>query len=169
PGTTDWPGCAGSRAGRPAAVPPAAPTSCARGRAGHRPAVELGPRPSEQPDVQHHCFQIVQRAWPRDNRNQAAAPEPRRSADGRAGGERLDVGGAQGVPADPPLTAGDLFDDDPGDRAHVLALDLDHRLGEVADDPLLLLGVEHTLDELDVDQWHCEPPSPSYRPAAGAL
>jgi hypothetical protein len=30
----------------------------------------------------------------------------------------------------------------------------DHRLGEVADDPLLLLGVEDALDELDVDQWH---------------
>src|SRR5688572_33343913 len=66
----------------------------------------------------------------------------------------LDIGGVQRVAGDRPVAGGDLFDDAPGDRAHVLALDLHHRVGEPADDLLLLLGGEDVFDDLHADQWH---------------
>src|SRR5665648_1221887 len=47
-----------------------------------------------------------------------------------------------------------FLDDTPGDRAHVLALDRDHGVGELPDDLLLLLRGEDALDELDVDERH---------------
>ena len=60
----------------------------------------------------------------------------------------------EGLAADGPLAAGDLFDGDPGDGAHVLALDVDHGLGEAGQHLLLLVVVEHTLDELHVEVRH---------------
>ena len=47
-----------------------------------------------------------------------------------------------------------LFDRDPRDRPHRLALDVDHRLGEPGDDLLLLVVAEHTFDELHLDERH---------------
>src|SRR5688572_17349605 len=66
----------------------------------------------------------------------------------------LDIGGVQRVAGDRPVAGGDLLDDAPGDRAHVLALDLHQRVGEPANDLLLLLGRKDILDDLHVDQWH---------------
>jgi hypothetical protein len=60
----------------------------------------------------------------------------------------------QRLARDPPVAAADFLDHDPGDRAHVLALNGDHRVGELFDDPALLLGDGHVLDELDVDERH---------------
>src|ERR687898_2337882 len=71
-----------------------------------------------------------------------------------SGRERLDVVGAQRLAADAPVAACDLLDDDPGHRAHILAFDRDHRVGEALDDLALLVGREDVLDELDVDEWH---------------
>ena len=48
----------------------------------------------------------------------------------------------------------DLFDGHPGDGAHGLALDVDHGLGEAGEHLLLLVVVEHALDQLDVDVRH---------------
>jgi hypothetical protein len=45
-----------------------------------------------------------------------------------------------------------LVDDDPGDRAHVLAFDRDHPVSEALDDLALLVGREDVLDERDVDE-----------------
>src|SRR4029077_1756340 len=66
----------------------------------------------------------------------------------------LDVTRGQGLPTDAPTPALDLFDDHPGDLAHLLALDGNHRVGELANH-LLLLGVrEDAFDELDLNKWH---------------
>src|SRR6476661_963151 len=73
---------------------------------------------------------------------------------GRAGRERVDGLGGHGLAPDAPVPALDLFDDDPGHRAHVLTLDLDHRVGELLDDLLLLVVIEDAFDELDVDERH---------------
>jgi len=56
--------------------------------------------------------------------------------------------------ADAPVTALDLFDDDPGHAAHVLAFDLHHRVGQLLDHLLLLVVAEDAFDDLDVDEWH---------------
>ncbi len=58
------------------------------------------------------------------------------------------------LPPTAPLAAGDLFDGHPGDGAHGLALDVDHRLGETGQHLLLLVVVEHTLDQLHVHERH---------------
>ena len=58
---------------------------------------------------------------------------------GDAGLERLHVLGRERVAGDPQVAAGDLLQRDPGDRSHVLALDLDHGVGEALDDLALLL------------------------------
>src|ERR1700730_15837630 len=63
----------------------------------------------------------------------------------------LDVGGGQGIAADPPVAAFHLLDDAPGDIAHVLTLDRDHRLGELADDLALLFPTEHVLDHANLN------------------
>src|SRR5438094_798437 len=52
----------------------------------------------------------------------------------------LDISSGQGLASDAPTPALDLFDDHPGDRTHRLALDGNHRVGELANH-LLLLGV----------------------------
>src|SRR3954451_15819165 len=69
-------------------------------------------------------------------------------------GERVDVGGRQAVAADRPVPALDLLDDAPGDLAQRLALDLHHGVGQALGDLALLVGREHALDELHVDEWH---------------
>ena len=56
--------------------------------------------------------------------------------------------------ADAPIAALDLFNDNPGHPAHVLAFDRDHRIGQRLDHlPLLRLG-EDALDQLYLNQWH---------------
>src|SRR5918994_7952271 len=86
--------------------------------------------------------------WDRRGRDRS------RGLGGHAGREGLDVLGAQRLAADAPVAACDLLDDDPGHRAHVLALDRHHRVGEALDDLVLLVGREDVLDELDVDERH---------------
>src|ERR687897_1932312 len=86
--------------------------------------------------------------WDRRGRDRS------RGLGGHAGREGLDVLGAQRLSAHAPVAACDLLDDDPGHRAHVLALDRDHRVGEALDDLALLVGREDVLDELDIDDWH---------------
>src|ERR1700722_16991508 len=76
---------------------------------------------------------------------------------GGCGGEGPDVLGGQWLARDSPVTAADFLDHDPGDLAHALAFDGDHRVGEFLDHPALLLGGEHVLDELDVDERHFSP------------
>ena len=87
-----------------------------------------------------------------------AGPGPRRvrPLPGQAGAAARapDVLRGQRLARDPPVAAADFLDHDPGDRAHVLALNGDHRVGELFDDPALLLGDGHVLDELDVDERH---------------
>jgi hypothetical protein len=75
-------------------------------------------------------------------------------ADRLAGGECLDICGVHRLSADPPVPAGDLFDDHPRDGTHVLALDLDHRVGHLPHDVLLLRCGEHAFDDFDIDEWH---------------
>ena len=90
----------------------------------------------------------------------------------QAGLQVLDVLGGERLAADAPLAALHLFDRDPGDGAHRLALDVDHRLGELGDDLLLLVRREHTLDELDLHERHgcllCRVAGDSGRPPACA-
>ena len=64
-------------------------------------------------------------------------PGPRNgpsAASDRAGGQRAHVLGREAVARDTPVAALDLLDHAPGDLAHVLALDRDHRVGETLDD-----------------------------------
>src|ERR1700691_4124045 len=68
-------------------------------------------------------------------------------ADGLAGGQGLDVRGAQRVAGDAPVAAFHFLDDHPGDLAHVLAFDLHHGVGQPAHHVLLLLGGEDPLDD----------------------
>src|SRR3954471_18336188 len=66
--------------------------------------------------------------------------------------------GRQGLAAEAPVTALDLVDHDPGHAAHVLTLDLNHRVGELLDHLRLLVVVEDTFDETDVDEGHTRTP-----------
>src|SRR5215210_317024 len=72
-----------------------------------------------------------------------------------AGGDlsnRLDRGA---LPADTPVSALDvLLYEDPGQGTHVLALNGDHRVGDLLDHLLFLVGGEDPFDELYLDQWH---------------
>jgi len=70
-------------------------------------------------------------------------------------GHREYVGSGQHAAADRPVATLDFLDDDPRDRAHRLAFDRHHRVGDPFHDLLLLDGREHAVDELDVDEWHC--------------
>src|SRR6476661_3817044 len=92
-----------------------------------------------------------------------------RSADRHAACHGLDVLGGEGLAADAPVAAGDLLDDAPGHGAHVLALDADHGVGQLAHDVLLLLGGEDALDELDVDERHGRSPSVVEGPESEAI
>src|SRR5262245_60341715 len=68
------------------------------------------------------------------------------------------VGRGEAVAGDAPVTAVDLLDEDPGDRPEVLALDFDHRVRDLPDHLLLLLGSEDSLDQLDRDHRHLSSP-----------
>src|SRR5918911_496872 len=78
----------------------------------------------------------------------ASALDPRRFSRGSTGGQCPDRLGGHRPATNPPVSAGHLLDDDPGDGAHVLPLHRDHRVGYPLDDLLLLLRGEHTLDHL---------------------
>jgi hypothetical protein len=47
---------------------------------------------------------------------------------------------------------------DPSHAAHILAFDRRYRVGQFLDHLMLLLGIEHVLDEMNFYQWHCRPP-----------
>src|SRR5271169_1234763 len=68
--------------------------------------------------------------------------------------QSVDVGGGQGVATDPPVAAFHLLDDAPRDVAHVLALDRDHRVGQLADDLALLFLTEYVLDDANLNERH---------------
>src|ERR1044072_627036 len=81
------------------------------------------------------------------------------TASGRGAGlEGDDVLGRERLAPQRPVPALDLLDDHPRDAAHVLTLDLDHRVGELLDHLLLLVLIEDALDELDVDERHVTSP-----------
>ncbi len=66
----------------------------------------------------------------------------------------LDVARGQGLPSDSPTAALHLFDNHPGYRSHFLALDGNHRVGELANHLLLLILGENAFDDLDLNEWH---------------
>src|SRR6266478_8690278 len=68
--------------------------------------------------------------------------------------QRVHIGGGQGVAANSPVPAFHLLDHAPGDAAHVLAFDRDHRVGQLADDLALLLLAEHVLDDANLNERH---------------
>jgi hypothetical protein len=64
----------------------------------------------------------------------------------QARGQGLHGRGHPGLAADAPFAAAHLLDRHPGDTVQGLALHLDHRVGQLVNDLLLLLGGEHLLD-----------------------
>src|ERR1700733_9407845 len=73
----------------------------------------------------------------------------------------MHVSGGQRIAADSPVTAFHLLDHAPGDAAHALALDRNHRVGQLADHLAFLLLAEHVLDDANLNEWHCISPSVS--------
>src|SRR6516165_3678252 len=53
-----------------------------------------------------------------------------------------------------PVSAFELVDADPGHRPHALAFDLDHRLGNLRNEVLLLSRGEDVLNHIYRDEWH---------------
>src|SRR5215207_3637568 len=102
------------------------------------------------------CVVPIRRDSTRPGRARKSGPGPTRvsSVGADTGRERLDVLRGERVARDAPVAAADLIDDAPRHRTHVLALDLHHRVGETADDLLLLLGGEDVLDDLDLNERH---------------
>src|SRR5207249_4693571 len=82
-------------------------------------------------------------------RNSLVAPSGSLSA--RQG---VHVGCGERVAADAPVAAFHFLDHAPGDAAHVLAFDRDHRVGQLADDLALLLLAEHVLDDANLNERH---------------
>src|SRR5580704_7584145 len=78
---------------------------------------------------------------------------------GFPGGQRLDVRSLQRLAADRPVTTFELIDANPGDAAHILAFDLDHRRSNLGDEVLLLLWGENVLDHIDCNERHVISPS----------
>src|SRR3954467_5199411 len=68
--------------------------------------------------------------------------------------EGMHVGGGEGVAADTPVAAFHVLDHAPGDVAHVLALDRDHRVSQLADHLALLFLAEHVLDDPNLNERH---------------
>src|SRR5580658_551101 len=66
---------------------------------------------------------------------------------------------AQRIAADAPVPAFHFLDHAPRDTAHVLALDRDHRVGQLADHLAFLLLAEHVLDDANLNERHCISPS----------
>src|SRR6266446_7056507 len=64
------------------------------------------------------------------------------------------VGSGQSIAADPPVAAFHLLDHAPSDLAHVLALDRDHRVCQLADDLTLLFLAEHVFDDANLNERH---------------
>jgi hypothetical protein len=56
--------------------------------------------------------------------------------------QRAHVAGGEPVAGDPPVATAYLLDEDPGDRPEVLALDLDHRVGDLVDLSCFCCGVK---------------------------
>jgi len=63
--------------------------------------------------------------------------------------------GRQRLAANTPLAAVDFENLYPCYAAHVFTFDLNHRVGQLLNNLLFLLGIEHTLDQMDIDLWHC--------------
>src|SRR5262249_271765 len=68
--------------------------------------------------------------------------------------QSVDIGGGQGLAPDPPVAAFHLLDQTKGDLTHVLALDRDHRVGQLGDDLALLFLTEYVLDDLNLNERH---------------
>jgi hypothetical protein len=68
----------------------------------------------------------------------------------RFGGHRLT--------ADALFAARDFRNLEPSHAAHILAFDRHYRVGQFLDHLMLLLGIEHVLDEMNFYQWHCRSP-----------
>jgi|SRR5215467_12224425 len=64
------------------------------------------------------------------------------------------IASGERVTTNPPISAFHFLDDNPCDRAHILALDRYHSVGELADHFLLLSWCKYTFDELYVYQRH---------------
>src|SRR5580704_17857077 len=82
--------------------------------------------------------------------------QPRTAAlsDRLPGRERFDVGRGEGIPANSPVPTLDLLNHDPCHWSQRLAFYFHHRVGEPPHHVALLALVEHSLDQLDVHQWH---------------
>jgi hypothetical protein len=109
-------------------------------------------------------------AFPRPDRANAGRPHasaaPRfvllrgvAGLSGFPGGQRMDVGSFQRLAADRPVTTFELIDANPGDAAHILAFDLDHRRSNLSDEVLLLLGGENVPNHIDRNERHVISPS----------
>src|SRR5579883_1874673 len=85
-----------------------------------------------------------------------AAPSHTGSRDLRrlARREGLNIRGPQRLAADGPISALELVDTHPGHRAHALAFHLDHGLGHLGNELLLLHGGENVFDHIDRHEWH---------------
>ena len=70
----------------------------------------------------------------------------------------LDHFGGHRLTADALFAARDFRNLDPSHAAHILAFDRDYRVGQFLDHLMLLLGIEHVLDEINFYQWHCRSP-----------
>src|SRR5215470_6711186 len=84
----------------------------------------------------------------------AAAVPPGSRLRGFAGQQCLHVCCRKRLTAHGPVAALNLVDHHPGDRAHVLALDAHHGVGDALDDGALLALREDAFDDLHIDQWH---------------
>jgi hypothetical protein len=62
----------------------------------------------------------------------------------------LDIVNGQSIATNAPVAALDLFDNHPRYWPQVLAFDRYHRIGQLADYLLLLLGREHAFDYFDI-------------------
>jgi hypothetical protein len=79
----------------------------------------------------------------------------RRRSSGR---EILDRFGGQRLGANAPFAARDLRNLDLSPAAHVLAVDRHYGVGQLSNRPMLSLGIEHVLEELNFYQCHCHSP-----------
>src|SRR5262249_12458651 len=70
------------------------------------------------------------------------------------GGKFFHLGRGHGFAAHGPVAALDFLDDHPGDGAHVLPFDGDHRVGDLADHLALLRLGEDPFNQLDLNHGH---------------
>lgn len=69
-------------------------------------------------------------------------------------GDGLDIIRLQCPATDPPTSALDLFDDDPGDVSHLLPFDGNHRVGDLANHLLFLIVGEYACDQFHLNKRH---------------